>query len=133
MAVSVIQSSMNTEPTPASPDEAKPIADQELVAEVCRGNREMFEVLVRRYNERLFRTGMAYLGGHEQVEDAMQNAYVKAFVHLGQFHGTAAFSTWLTRIMINECLEILRKGKTTRDKLASYDLETDLAPGEEDH
>ena len=79
--------------------------------EVIRGNREMFEVIVRRYNPRLYRTGMAYLRNHAQAEDAMQNAYLKAFFNLNRFRGHAAFATWLTRIMINECLMLLRSRK----------------------
>lgn len=99
-------------PVATAPD----ISDGEAVAEVLRGNREMFEVLVRRHNARLFRLGMAYLRGHAPAEDAMQNTYLKAFLHLGRFQRGAAFATWLTRIMINECLMTLR-----RRRLASPD------------
>ncbi len=94
-------------PPPADPPAA--ITDSQAIDEVTRGNREMFEVLVRRYNQQLFRVGLAYLQRHDQVEDAMQNAYLKAFLHLGRFQRDASFSTWLTRIMINECLMILRR------------------------
>lgn len=87
------------------------VTDLEAVKGVIRGQREMFEVIVRRYNAQLYRVGMAYLRNHGLVEDAMQNAYLKAFLKLGRFRGTAAFSTWLTRIMINECLMILRSRK----------------------
>lgn len=97
-------------PAPASvrPRPFPDIGDLEAIAEVVRGNREMFEVIVRRYNPQLFRVGMAYLRNHAQTEDAMQNTYLKAFLNLGRFHGGAAFSTWLIRIMINECLMLLR-------------------------
>lgn len=88
------------------------VSDQAAIADVNRGNREMFEVLVRRYNQRLYRVGVAYLRGHASAEDAMQNAFLKAFLHLGQFGGTSSFSTWLTRIMINECLETIRRNKS---------------------
>jgi RNA polymerase sigma-70 factor (ECF subfamily) len=54
---------------------------------------------------------MAYLRNHAQTEDAMQNTYLKAFLHLERFGGRAAFATWLTRIMINECLMVLRTRK----------------------
>lgn len=91
------------------------IADCDAVADVIRGNREMFEVIVRRYNPQLYRVGMAYLRSHAQAEDAMQNAYVKAFLHLDRFRRSAAFGTWLTRIMINECLMLLRRRKSARE------------------
>lgn len=98
----------------AVPESTRPFADLtdlEAVAEVMRGNREMFEIIVRRYNPQLYRVGMAYLRNHAQTEDAMQNAYLKAFLNLSRFQGTAAFATWLTRIMINECLMLLRRQK----------------------
>lgn len=88
------------------------ISDLDAIAAVTGGNREMFEVIVRRYNQQLYRVGMAYLRNHAQVEDAMQNAYVKAFLNLSKFARGAAFSTWLTRIMINECLMVLRRQKS---------------------
>jgi len=87
------------------------MSDREAVDDVMRGNREMFEVIVRRYNEQLYRIGMAYLRQHAQTEDAMQNAYLKAFQNLSQFQGHSSFATWLTRIMINECLMMLRVQK----------------------
>lgn len=98
-------------PPPASA--APEIDDATIVAEVVRGNREMFEVLVRRHNGRLYRVGLAYLRSHAQAEDAMQNAYLKAFLNLGRFQRGAAFGTWLTRIMINECLMALRRRRLT--------------------
>lgn len=91
------------------------ISDFAVIDEVVRGNREMFEVLVRRHNQRLFRVGMAFLGRRELVEDAMQNAYLKAFLHLPRFRRSAAFATWLTRIMINECRMLLRRQNTGRE------------------
>ncbi len=87
------------------------VTDLEAIAAVVGGNRAMFEIIVRRYNTQLFRVGMAYLRNRTQTEDAMQNTYLKAFLHLDRFHGSSAFATWLTRIMINECLMILRTKK----------------------
>lgn len=95
------------------------VADGEAIRAVVAGNREMFEVIVRRYNPQLYRVGMAYLRDHARTEDAMQTAYLKAFLNLRRFQGNAAFSTWLTRIMINECLMILRREK--RLKLETLD------------
>ncbi len=97
------------------------ISDLQAIDEVNRGNREMFEVLVRRYNRQLFRVGFSYLQQHEQTEDAMQNTYLKAFVHLGHFQREAAFSTWLTRIMINECLMTLRRRRGLREEVLPED------------
>lgn len=93
------------------------ITDLQAVDEVNRGNREMFEVLVRRYNPQLFRVGLSYLRHHERAEDAMQNTYLKAFLHLGNFQRQASFSTWLTRIMINECLMFLRRDRKLKEEV----------------
>jgi RNA polymerase sigma-70 factor (ECF subfamily) len=99
--------------SPSAPSATHSAADDDLVAvdEVLRGNREMFEVIVRHHNARLYRVGMAYLRDHARAEDAMQNAYIHAFLHLQRFDRHAAFGTWLTWIMINECLMMLRRDK----------------------
>lgn len=108
-------------------------SDEEVLEEVKKGNREMFEVLVRRYNQRLFRVGMAYLRNHERTEDAMQNAYLKAFVHLKSFTGSAAFATWITRIMINECLMMIRKQNSVQESLLSEELQASLPTHNDNH
>jgi RNA polymerase sigma-70 factor (ECF subfamily) len=116
---------------PASPAPAE-VSDSDAIAEVVRGNREMFEVIVRRHNQRLYRVGMAYLRDHALVEDAMQNAYLKAYLHLRRFHGTAAFATWLTRIMINECLMLLRRHRRAPEQPLDREPDRDSespAPG----
>jgi RNA polymerase sigma factor (sigma-70 family) len=87
------------------------MTDDEAVTAVIEGDRASFEFIVRRYNSQLYRVGRAYLRNHAQTEDAMQNAYLKAFLNLNRFQGTAALATWLTRIMINECLMMLRRQK----------------------
>lgn len=108
------------------------VSDADVLEEVRKGNREMFEVIVRRYNQRLFRVGMAYLRNHERTEDAMQNAYLKAYVHLRSFTGSAAFSTWITRIMINECLMMIRKQNSVQEKMLSEELQASF-PTHHDH
>ena len=102
---------VETRPAPARPEPRirAESSDVEVLDQVMSGQPERFALIVRRYNGELYRIGMAYLRNHAQAEDAMQNAYLKAFVSLGQFHRTAAFATWLTRIMINECLMVLRR------------------------
>jgi RNA polymerase sigma-70 factor, ECF subfamily len=85
------------------------IPDDDLVRRVCAGETTCFEVLMRRHNERIYRTVRAVLGDDADVEDVMQQAYVSAYQHLGGFEGRARFSTWLTRIAINEAYARLRK------------------------
>ena len=81
--------------TVTSPD---PLSDEEVVARVLAGETSMFEVVMRRYNQRLYRVARAILRNDGEAEDVMQDAYVRAYEHLDQFAGRAKFSTWLTRI-----------------------------------
>jgi RNA polymerase sigma-70 factor, ECF subfamily len=118
---------------PESPRPASDVSDLQAVNEVIGGNLAVFEIIVRRYNPQLYRVGMAYLRNHAQTEDAMQNTYLKAFVNLKRFQGSAAFATWLTRIMINECLMMLRRQKRFRlepleEDSANVDHESFAAP-----
>lgn len=83
--------------------------DESLVRRVCAGETACFEALMRRHNERVYRTVRAVLGDDADAEDVMQQAYVSAYQHLSKFEGRSRFSTWLTRIAINEAYARLRK------------------------
>jgi RNA polymerase sigma-70 factor (ECF subfamily) len=83
--------------------------DEVLIRQVLGGNTAAFELLMRRHNERVYRAARAIVRDDGEAEDVMQQAYVNAFSHLGQFHGAARFSTWLTRIAINEALARVRR------------------------
>ena len=85
------------------------LSDEEIVARVVDGETALFEVLMRRYNQRVYRAVRAVLRDDDQSEDVMQQAYLNAYAHLGQFESRARFSTWLTRIAVNEALA--RRGK----------------------
>ena len=85
------------------------LADEEVVRLVVSGQTALYEVLMRRYNERIYRVIRAILRDEAEAEDVMQQAYVNAYAHLRQFNGRAQFPTWLTRIAINEALARLRR------------------------
>ena len=95
--------------TQAAQFETSPSTDQEVIAQVLAGNTALFELLMRRYNERLFRVARAIVRDESEAEDVMQQAYVNAYTHLDQFNGTAQFSTWLTRIAVHEALARVRR------------------------
>jgi RNA polymerase sigma-70 factor (ECF subfamily) len=80
------------------------LTDEEVVARVLDGDVASFEILMRRHNQRLYRIGRAILRNDAEAEDVMQDAYVRAYEHLKQFQGKAKFSTWLSRIAVNEAL-----------------------------
>jgi RNA polymerase sigma-70 factor (ECF subfamily) len=83
--------------------------DAAIVEQVLGGDTALFEVLMRRYNQRVYRAARSIVRDEHEAEDVMQQAYVKAFTHLRQFKGAAAFSTWLTRIAVNEALARVRR------------------------
>ena len=85
----------------AAPDQD----DLTLVDRVLSGDRRAFESLVRKHERRVFRVALAVLRNIEDAEEVMQDAFVKAFRHLDQFRREARFSTWLTRIAVNEAIE----------------------------
>lgn len=97
------------------------LSDEDVVDRVRGGDTAVFEILMRRYNQRLFRTARAILRDDADAEDAVQQAYIAAYAHLDQFAGTARFSTWLTRIAVREALGKLR----TRKRRGETDLDTD--------
>jgi RNA polymerase sigma-70 factor, ECF subfamily len=82
--------------------------DEEVVSRVRGGDTVLYEIIMRRYNQRLYRVARAILRDDAEAEDVMQDAYVRAYQHLDQFAGRALFSTWLTRIAVHEALSRLR-------------------------
>jgi RNA polymerase sigma-70 factor (ECF subfamily) len=93
--------------------------DAEIVQRVLDGDLALFELLMRRHNQRVYRAIRSILRDDSESEDVMQEAYVRAYEHLAQFEGRAQFSTWLTRIAVNEAL----KRAAARGKLDSLDEE----------
>ena len=83
--------------------------DADVIQQVLQGNTALFELLMRRYNERVYRAARAIVRDQQEAEDVMQQAYVNAFTHLRQFNGSAQFATWLTRIAVNESLARVRR------------------------
>ena len=91
---------------------ADSIADDEIITRVLNGEKNLYALLVRRYNQRFYRVGMGIINDDAEVEDVMQVAYIKAYENLSKFEFKSSFSTWLTRILINECLLRIRKRKS---------------------
>ena len=89
------------------------LPDEEVVTRVLAGERHLFELVMRRHNQRLYRAARAITKSESEAEDVMQDAYVRAYEHLAQFEGRASFSTWLTRIAVHEALARVRKGRRT--------------------
>jgi RNA polymerase sigma-70 factor, ECF subfamily len=116
---------------PNSNDTALPgapasMSDEQLVTSIRSGETTLFEELMRRYNQRVYRVARAIVKNEAEAEDVMQQAYLNAFTHLQQFAGRAKFSTWLTRIVIHEALGRRRRAQPTEHMLS--DSEGDAMP-----
>ena len=97
------------------------IPDEEVVKQVLAGATALYEILMRRYNQRLYRVARSILRNDTDAEDVMQDAYVRAYEHLNQFAGEAKFSTWLTKIAVYEALErVRRRGRTDSGRDAEH-------------
>jgi RNA polymerase sigma-70 factor (ECF subfamily) len=100
--------------------------DRELVRRAQANDKEAYEELIRRHQQRVFAVASGILRRHEDVEDIAQQVFIKAYFSLKRFDGRAAFSTWLYRITLNECWDLLRK-KKVRPLLYESDLSEEQA------
>jgi RNA polymerase sigma-70 factor, ECF subfamily len=100
-------------------------SDHELVARVRNGEGAAFETLMRRYNQRIFRTARSILRDEAEAEDVVQETFVRAFRHLEQFEERSSIGTWLTRIAVNEALSRLRHSQ----RFDALDRETNQQEG----
>ncbi len=85
------------------------LSDEEVVKRVIAGEPALYEIIMRRYNQRLFRVTRSIVTNDVEAEDIIQDAYVRAYEHLSQFEGRAKFSTWLTKIAIYEAYARVRR------------------------
>ncbi|MDW5264646.1 MULTISPECIES: RNA polymerase sigma factor [Acidobacteriaceae] len=106
---------------------SKTLTDEEVIDRVRAGDLAMYEVIMRRYNQRLYRIARAILHDDGEAEDVMQDAYVRAYTHLEQFAGRSAFSTWLSRIAVHEALTRLRsRNRHPQVDVTDYDGEISM-------
>jgi RNA polymerase sigma-70 factor, ECF subfamily len=85
------------------------LTDEAIARRVLAGERDLYEILIRRHNQRLYRIARSILRDEIEAEDVMQDAYLSAYAHLDQFEGRASFKTWISRIAMNEALAHLRR------------------------
>jgi RNA polymerase sigma-70 factor (ECF subfamily) len=105
-----------TRPTAAPPDlDARDLSEPEIIERIVRGERDLFAILMRRYNQQLFRIVRAILGSDAEAEDALQDAYLQAFTRLDDFESRARFSTWMSRIAIRAA--IARRERAQRSNI----------------
>ncbi len=102
------------------------VSDDDLVEQCKGGNQAAFDELMTRYHPAALKVALSIVRDRQDAEDEVQNAFWKAFEHIGQFNKDAKFSTWLTRIVVNQCLMKLRRTRRTR-----YTYIDDVLVGEE--
>lgn len=85
------------------------ISEIELISRIRNGERELFEILIRRNNPYLYKVGVSYGYKHEDVEDLMQETFIAAYLNLEKFENRSTFKTWITRIMLNQCYQKMQK------------------------
>jgi RNA polymerase sigma-70 factor (ECF subfamily) len=100
------------------------LTDEQVVGQILSGHTALFEILMRRHNERMYRVARSIVRDESEAEDVMQQAYVNAYASLRQFAGKARFSTWLTRIAVNESMARARR----RARHESYDELSNVEP-----
>ena len=92
--------------------------EMELIREAQAGSRAAFDVLVRQYEQQVLRLALHLTGSEHDAEDVFQEAFLKAYRHLGNFRFECSFYTWIYRIVTNLCLDQLRRRKTRRESHA---------------
>lgn len=90
------------------------LSDEQVIQRVLEGEKALYEIVMRRYNQRLYRAIRSVLRDENEVEDVMQDAYVRAYNHLADFEGRSQFSTWLIRIALHEAFARQRRGARTQ-------------------
>jgi len=108
------------------------LSDEEVVERVRAGDAPLFELLMRRHNQRLYRAARSILRDESEVEGVLQETYVRAFTHLDQFGGRARFSTWLTRIAVHEALHRCKQRRRFTDLEDVVDHLESPEPGPEE-
>jgi len=83
--------------------------EEEIIERILKGDKSFFEIIIRRYNHYLYKTGRSYNYNHQDTQDLMQETYLDAYKNLSQFEGRSSFKTWIIRIMLNNCFRKKRK------------------------
>lgn len=106
------------------------LGDEELVALVQKGDRRAFEELVERHKQKAFRIAFDFARDREEAKDLSQDAFLKAFTHIGRFDGRSGFYTWFYRILVNVCLDYRRRAKRILAEEFNETVENQVAPSD---
>jgi len=128
MAATGLNSLRSNRRDSAMPGERRQVSDKRLVAVAKSGDKSAFDELYKRHAEKMFRTTRRITRNREDAEDAVQECFLNAFVHLKSFDGRSQFSTWLTRIAVNAALMKLRKKRCRQETPLENPEASELLP-----
>ena len=111
---------------------AENISDEEIISIIQNEKKtDLFSILFDRYAEKVFHTCLAMVGNKEIAQDLAHDIFLKVFLQLSKFDGTASFSTWLYRISSNYCIDFIRKNKRIQERQEDYSYELEVRTEEE--
>ena len=91
------------------------LTDGNVIEKIIEGDTAIFEILIRRYNQALYKIGRMYGFNHQDTEDLMQDTHVSAYMQLAAFENRSSYKTWISRIMINKCIYKLKYGYSRKE------------------
>lgn len=104
------------------------LSETEIIERILKGESALFEILIRRNNPFLYKTGRAYGYNHEDTEDLMQETFINAFLSLAKFESRSSFKTWIIRIMLNNCFRKRQKFSFKNEKPGSDSIHEKSTP-----
>jgi RNA polymerase sigma factor (sigma-70 family) len=108
-------------------------SDHEVIEKVLQGETALFEILIRRTNPFLYKTGRSYGYNHEDTQDLMQETFINAYSGLSKFESRASFKTWIIRIMLNNCFHKYKKFSYKNERPAAASITEKSTPMYSDH
>src|SRR5690242_11208205 len=102
--------------------------DAEIIGKILDGEIALYEIIIRRYNRYLYKTGRAYGYNHHDTEDLMQETYINVYANLRKFEGRSTFKTWIVRIMLNQCYQKKQKFSFQKEKPAEKSVHENSTP-----
>lgn len=106
-------------------------SDMEILQKILDGEIQLFEILIRRNNSFLYKTGRSYNFNHDDTQDLMQDTFIDAYTSLSKFEGRSSFKTWIIKIMLNNCYRKNQKSGFRNEK--TYDIDERSVPMFSDH
>lgn len=101
-------------------------SDREIIEKILSGETVLYEVIIRRYNSYLYKVGRAYGYNHQDTEDLMQETYINSYTNLVNFENRSSFKTWITKIMLNNCFQKMKKSSFKNEVPTKFDFDENL-------